>query len=301
MMSVTVIEVKGLSRRFNRVAALDGLDFQVPAGSVTGFLGPNGAGKSTTIHILMGLLRPHAGIVRVLGMDPIDDETAVRSRIGFVPEDPRGEPRFTVASQLAFLKAFRPSWDDGLTGELLDRLELDPAKPTRTLSRGQRAKLALVGALAFRPELLILDDPTSGLDPLARREFMEGIIGMLAEEGRTVFFSSHQVDDIERVADRVVLLHSGRCVYSASMDELHAKWRLARLRFQGDAPAVVQLPGLRRWECDGREGRAVFDDAGEAGEAGEAALRRMQVEWEWLPFTLEDIYVELVRHPEVRP
>jgi len=171
---------------------------------------------------------------------------------------------------------------------------MDPSKSTRSLSRGQRAKLGLIGALSYRPELLILDDPTSGLDPLARREFIEGIVSVLAEEGRTVFFSSHQVDDIERVADRIVMIHSGRCLYTDTIEEIHRKWRLLRLSF-GEQPAPDQLaaPGLRRWESDGRSGVAVFDNY---SEADAAAIEQAGATAEKQSFTLEDIYVELARY-----
>ncbi len=152
-MNANAIHVRGLIRRFGKNAALDGLDFDVPTGSVTGLLGPNGAGKSTTIHILMGMLRRHGGDVSVLGFDPAGQDVAIRTRTGFVPEDPRGEPRYTVRQNLDFLKAFRPGWDVALEKDLLRRFELDPAKSAASLSRGQRAKLALTGALAFRPEL----------------------------------------------------------------------------------------------------------------------------------------------------
>jgi ABC-2 type transport system ATP-binding protein len=245
----------------------------------------------------MGMLRRHSGEVMVLGFDPAVDDVAIRTRTGFVPEDPRGEPRYTVRQNLDFLKAFRPGWDVALEQDLLRRFDMDEKKSSGSLSRGQRAKLALIGALAFRPELLILDDPTSGLDPLARREFIEGIVSVLAEEGRTVFFSSHHVDDIERVADRIVIIHQGKCLVGTEMDTIHATWRLYRLSF-GDspAPASLSLPGLRRWSPDGRSGLAVFDDfSGNTAAALSAMSTESNVVCESRPFSLEDIYVELAR------
>lgn len=292
-MNANAIQVRGLIRRFGKTAALDGLDFDVPAGSVTGLLGPNGAGKSTTIHILMGLLRRHAGDVTVFGFDPAARDVRIRQRTGFVPEDPRGEPRYSVRQNLDFLKAFRPGWDTALEKDLLARFELDPSASAVSLSRGQRAKLALIGALAYRPELLILDDPTSGLDPLARREFIEGIVSVLADEGRTVFFSSHHVDDIDRVADRIVVIRNGKCLVESDLETVHAAWRLFRLSFgERPAPETLALPGLRRWSPEGRSGLAVFD--GFTGTSMQA-LAELHVDAEPRPLSLEDIYVELAR------
>jgi ABC-2 type transport system ATP-binding protein len=287
------IEVSDLIRRFGKTEALNGLSFEVPEGSVTGLLGPNGAGKSTTIHILIGILRRHSGRVSVLGFDPAKNDVEIRIRTGFVPEDPHHEPKFTVRQNLDFLKAFRPGWDDNLEKSLLERFELDPCKPAPSLSRGQRAKLALIGALAFHPELLILDDPTSGLDPLARREFIEGIVSVLGEEGRTVFFSTHHIDDIERVADRIVMIHDGRDMYCDTLEAIHAKWRLVRISFQSwEAPGDLKLPGIRSWAPDGRAGRAVFDHF---STESETALKSLGVTWEMPSFSLEDIYIELAR------
>jgi ABC-2 type transport system ATP-binding protein len=289
------IQVNGLERSFGKHTVLNGLSFDVPAGSVTGLLGPNAAGKSTTIHILMGILRRHGGDVSVLGYDPAVNDVAIRQRTGFVPEDPRGEPLYTVRQNLDFLKAFRPGWDASLEQDLLKRFDLDPAKMSRTLSRGERAKLGLIGALSFRPELLILDDPTSGLDPLARREFIEGVVGVLADEGRTVFFSTHQVDDIERVADRIVVLHKGQNLYSAEMETIHDQWRCYRISFADkEAPAVLSpsLPGLRTWTPEGRSGVALFDTF---TDLSEKALANVSARVDRLPFSLEDIYVELAR------
>jgi ABC-2 type transport system ATP-binding protein len=296
-MNQMAISVRSLVRKFGKITALNGMDFDVPKGSVTGLLGPNGAGKSTAIHILMGLLRRDAGDVTVMGADPVSGDVEIKKRTGFVPEDPRGEPRFTVRQNLNFLKAFRPTWDDQLEQELLKMFEMDPTKRSQTLSRGQRAKLGLIGALSFRPELLILDDPTSGLDPLARREFIEGIVSVLAEEGRTVFFSSHQVDDIERVADRIVMIYSGKNIYQSTMEELHRNWRQFRLSFKDKpAPQELVLPGLRRWESSGHAGRAVFD---RYDSRSESALMETQAQVESQPFSLEDIYIELVRYRNV--
>ena len=289
-MTEQVIHVNGLSHRYGKTDALNGASFHVPRGSVTGLLGPNGSGKTTAIHILIGILRRSGGDVTVLGMDPERDAVAIRGRIGFVPEDPHGEPLFTVNSQLNFLKAFYPSWDDALQQQMLEQLDLDPGKKVKSLSRGERSKLALIGAMSHRPELLVLDDPTLGLDPMARREFMEGMIAVLAEEGRTVFFSTHHMQDIEKVADRVIMVNNGRTIFEDELDTIKSNWRCYRLTFDGEeAPAELKLPGLMRWIPEGRAGRAIFENF---IDESTAAMNQAASSVEALPFDLEDIFVE---------
>lgn len=284
------IRVDSLHHQYGKADALSGATFSVPRGSVTGLLGPNGAGKTTALHILIGILRRSSGNVSVLGMDPERDAVAIRSRLGFVPEDPHGEPLYTVEGQLSFLKAFYPRWDDQLEQQMLEQLDLDPGKKVKSLSRGERSKLALVGALSHRPELLILDDPTLGLDPMARREFIEGMITVLAEEGRTVFFSTHHMQDIEKVADRVVMLNKGRTIFEDELDTIRSNWRSYRLTFEGaNAPSELAVPGLMRWIPEGRAGRAVFD---KYSSESMPIMMEIASEIDALPFDLEDIFVE---------
>lgn len=289
-MTEQVIQVRNLRHAYGKTEALRGASFRVPEGSVTGLLGPNGSGKTTAIHILIGILRRTAGDVSVLGMDPETGAVSIRRRLGFVPEDPHGEPRFTVTKQLRFLKAFYPSWDDGLEARMLEQLDLDPSKKVTNLSRGERSKLALVGALAHRPELLILDDPTLGLDPMARREFIEGMITVLADEGKTVFFSTHHMQDIEKVADRVVMLNHGETILENNLETIRDEWRCFQLTFDADdAPETLNIPGMFRWDAEGRTGRLVFaeytPDAMKIMESMAAAVHPV-------PFDLEDIFVE---------
>jgi len=295
-MTNPIIKVTELKRHFGKTIALDGLNFEVPPGSVTGLLGPNGAGKSTTIQILIGMLRRHGGNVQVLGQDPEHQEVSIREKTGFVPEDPHFEPRFSVRECLDFVKSFRPGWDQSLEQDLLSSLDLNVSKKVRSLSRGQRAKLALISALSFKPELLILDDPTSGLDPLARREFNQGIVEVLASEGKTVFYSSHQVDEIERVADRIIMVKEGRLLFAGEIDKIRKSWRLIRLSFpHGEAPGSLQLPGIRNWNPEGRSGLVLFNNF---NENSKQKLADLDCQQELLPLSLEDIYVDLARHGE---
>jgi ABC-2 type transport system ATP-binding protein len=242
------IVIEHFSKRYRRREAVRDLSLAVPAGSIYGLLGCNGAGKSTTIRALMGLLRPASGTLRVLGMDAQRDAIRIRDRVGYVPEDPPGYPWMTVSEALAFHASFHPGWDRPLAESLRDRLGLPPDARLRELSRGMRAKAGLVMALGARPELLVLDDPTSGLDPLVRREFLEAVIGNVQAEGGTVFFSSHLLDEMERIADEVAILHEGRLAASGSLELLKAGTRTMRAVYPGDPPARLELPGLLRCE-----------------------------------------------------
>ncbi len=291
-MSNNIIEVKNLERNYGRLKAVRGLSLSVPEGSITGMLGPNGAGKTTTLHILIGILRRHGGQVSVMGHDPEQEPVAVKKDTGFVMESPRGEPRFTVKQQLKFHKAFRPGWSDAFEEELLGLFSLKKDKPVYALSRGEQAKLALICALAFKPRLLILDDPTSGLDPLARREFIDSIIRILAEEGSTVLFSTHQVDDIERVADRIVMIQEGREILSDTLENIHHNWCAFRLIFDDITPEAVDIPGMVRWDPMNKEGIAIIKSYSEQSMSSMKSLAQKVVP---VDFSLEDIYLEIIR------
>lgn len=289
-----LIYVENLKRYFGPVRAVEGLNLKVPEGSITGILGPNGAGKTTTLHILTGILRRDLGKVSVFGYDPEKDPVATKSRTGFVMENPCGEPRFTIRQQLDFHKAFRPSWDNNFEKELLNLFRLREDKPNYSLSRGEQAKLALICALAFRPDLLILDDPTSGLDPLARREFIDGILRVLSDEGCTVLFSTHQVDDIERVADRIIMVDEGRDILSDSLENIRQNWRCFRLFFNRDkAPDSVNIPGIFRWEPANNEGIAIIN---KFSEETLTALKKLDEHTVQADYSLEDIYLEIVKN-----
>ena len=176
-MNTPIIEIKGLSRRFGKTDAVNGLYLSVPPGKCYGFFGRNGAGKTTTIKCLLNLLHPTAGTVRVFGLDPRKEEVAVKSRLCYVPDAVAFYPWMTVRDTLNYLASFRPKWNSAIETGLLQQFELDPNQKTSHLSKGQRTQLALISAIAPEPELLVLDEPTSGLDPIVRREFIETVIG----------------------------------------------------------------------------------------------------------------------------
>jgi ABC-2 type transport system ATP-binding protein len=219
-MSGPAIVVESLSKKYGKHAAVDGLSFEVPAGSVCGFLGRNGAGKSTTIRMLMNLIEPSSGRARLLGLDSRRDHTWLMQRVGFVAEAPILYEWMKVREVTRFTGQFYRRWNQGMVDSLLDRFGIDGARRVRELSRGTQAQLALALAMGNDPELLILDEPATGLDVVVRRDFLESIIQVVQQEGRTVLFSSHLVHEVERVADQVVIIDRGRLLMASGTDEL---------------------------------------------------------------------------------
>src|SRR5437868_6252707 len=202
-----VIEVRHVTRRYGAKAALDGVSLAVPRGAVFGLVGENGAGKTTLIKHVLGLLKAATGTVRVFGRDPVRDPVGVLSRIGYLSEENDLPGWMRVGELMRYTQAFYPSWDEVYAEELRMSFGLDPAAKVKNLSKGQRARAGLLVALAYRPDLLVFDEPSSGLDPNVRRDILGAIIRTIAEEGRTVVFSSHLLDEVERVADHVTMLH----------------------------------------------------------------------------------------------
>ena len=208
-MSENAIEIKELKFAYGRDEVLRGVELQVPEGSIFGFLGRNGAGKTTTIKLLLGLLKPDDGTCRIEGIDSQKDAIAVRRIVGYMAEDQQMYGWMRIEQIVKWVASFYPEWDDKFTNKLLDMLELPRRKKVKTLSKGQNSRLALLLALGHRPKVVILDDPTLGLDPIARKEFLRYVIGLLQTNGVTVFFSSHLLYEIEPVADYIAILDKG--------------------------------------------------------------------------------------------
>lgn len=221
-----VISVQGLVKTFGSTRALDGLDLEVAPGEVHGFLGPNGSGKTTTIRVLLGLLRADAGEVSLLGADPWHDAVELHRRLAYVPGDVSLWPKLTGGEIIDFFARLRGDVDAARRDALIERFELDPTKRSRTYSKGNRQKVALVAGLASSAELLVLDEPTSGLDPLMEAEFQECIREARAE-GRTVLLSSHILAEVEALCDRVSIIRAGRTVESGALDTLRELTRTA--------------------------------------------------------------------------
>ena len=242
-MSDAMIETTGLAKSFGRNRVLDGVDLTVPRGAVYGFLGLNGAGKSTTIRILLGLLRPDGGQCRVAGTDPTREPIETRRRVGYMAENQTMYGWMRVDKLIGWCGRFYPTWDGELAGSLREQMGLSADAKVGTLSKGQTSKLALLLALAQRPELVILDDPVLGLDPLARRDFLRDVIGHLQARNVTVFFSSHLLYEVEPICDQVAILDGGKIVVSEPVDTLRARVKRVELRPR-DAERLTAVPGL---------------------------------------------------------
>ena len=221
-----MIEVSGLTRRFGANSALVSVSLSVPRGAVYGLVGANGAGKTTLIRHILGLLRAQSGTVRVFGRDPVADPVGVLSRIGYLSEDNDLPGWMRVDELVRYSRAFYPGWDDAYAEELRRAFALDETTRIKNLSKGQKARAGLLIALAYRPELLVLDEPSSGLDPIVRRDILAAVIRTIADEGRTVLFSSHLLDEVEQVADHVTMISHGTIVLSAPLAEIKQAHRV---------------------------------------------------------------------------
>jgi len=239
-----IIEVDGITRRFGEKTALNNVTLNVRRGQVFGLVGENGAGKTTLIKHILGLLKPETGALRVLGKNPIAEPEYVLSRIGYLSED-RDIPRWMrVREVIRYLKPFYPNWDSAYAYQLCERFDLDPDKKIKHLSKGQTAQVGLVGALSHRPPLLVLDEPSSGLDPVVRHDILEAVIRTISEEGRTVFFSSHLLDEVERVCDQVAMLHEGRVLLNAPLERILAGYRLLNVESEKPLDQIPELPSV---------------------------------------------------------
>jgi len=287
-----VVEVTGLTRRFGRTLALDDVTLEVPRGVVFGLVGENGAGKTTLIRHLLGLLKPQAGTVRVLGGDPIRDPVGVLSRVGYLSEERDLPGWMRVGELMRYLRAFYPAWDDALAEELRQRFGLDRMAKVGTLSQGQRARAGLLAAMAYRPELLVLDEPSTGVDPVVRREILAAIVRTIADEGRTVLFSSHLLEEVERVSDHVAMIDHGRIVLCGTLDEIKSAHHRLTLRFDEPRVGPPALEGALRCEGFGREWTALCRGPAE-GVAARAASLGGQVVGEHTP-SLDEIFVARV-------
>src|SRR6059058_4951040 len=226
MVNDPVIDVTELTRRFDSKTALDAVSLSMARGAVYGLVGANGAGKTTLIKHILGLLRAEGGSVRVFGLDPVVDPVGVLSRIGYLSEENDLPGWMRVDELIRYSRAFYPAWDDAYAEELRRMFALDPAARIKTLSKGQKARAGLLIALAYRPELLVLDEPSSGLDPIVRRDILGAVIRTIADEGRTVLFSSHLLEEVEQVADHVTMINNGKIVLSAPLDEIKESHRV---------------------------------------------------------------------------
>ena len=253
-----VLEVQGLCKRYPGFA-LENVSFSLPHGYVMGLIGPNGAGKTTTLKTILGLLQPDWGEIRAFGLDATMNGKKVRSRIGFVHDDPRFYDHLRLAENAALVRRFYRTWDSAMFQRLAQSFGLPLKKRFGVLSRGNKTKFALALALSHRAELVIMDEPTSGLDPVFRRDLLDSLTDLLQDERTSILFSTHITSDLERIADYITLIQGGRVVFSAAKDEILESWALVK----GGLDLLDQLPagtfrGIRRGEF-GFE--ALTDDA----------------------------------------
>ena len=290
-----MIEIEGLSKSFGRFDAVRDLTMSAPEGSAFALVGANGAGKTTTIKTLMNIIEPDCGHVRVMGVESRRLGAADYARIGYVSENQELPERLTVAQFVAYLRPFYPTWDAELERTLLGQAQLPPDRTIRNLSHGMRVKLALVCALAFRPRLLVLDEPFSGLDPLVRDEFMEVLLGQAADT--TLLISSHELAEIEGVATHIGFIDRGRLLFQESMEDLSARVREVHVVLDGDAAPPAAAPP--EWLDLKAAGSVVsfvdtrFDEAGLRAQVAAVLgpVRRMDVR----PLELRSIFTTIAR------
>ena len=239
--------------------ALSDVSLDIAPGCVFGLVGENGAGKSTLIKHLLGLWRAQAGTVRLFGLDPVAEPVPVLGRIGYLSEEPDLPGWMRVGELLRYTQAFYPRWSTTYAEHLREQFGLDPDARVKTLSKGQRARLGLLAAEAHRPDLLILDEPSSGLDPIVRRDILEAIIRTVTDQGRTVIFSSHLLDEVERVSDHLAMLHRGAVRFCAPLDAIKARHRRIVLQFERPQPGPPNVSGAIRVDGAGREWTVICD------------------------------------------
>ena len=287
--SKAVIEVENLSRSYRRKDALKNVTLHVPEGCVFGLVGENGAGKTTLIKHVLGALKPQQGSVRVFGKDPVGDPVGVLADVGYLSEDREMPTWMRIRELLRYIQAFYPKWDADYAEELREMFRLDPAAKIKHLSRGERALAGLLIALAHRPKLLVLDEPSSGLDILVRRDILGAIIRTVAEEGRTVLFSSHLLDEVERVADHLAMIVDGEVVLSDKLDVIKETHHRLLLRFEAAQACAPALAGALSIHGANHEWTVVCD--GDLEVLRQAIAQMNATVLEQATPTLEEIFV----------
>ncbi|HEY1240227.1 MAG TPA: ABC transporter ATP-binding protein [Bryobacteraceae bacterium] len=291
-MSDLAIELSGVGKRY-KYFALDNIHLKVPAGQIMGLIGPNGAGKSTTIRIMLGLVHQDSGEVRVLGHRMPTEQVAAKWDIGFASEDMRLYESMTLGWHMSFMQRIYPNWDSAYAQLLLKRFGLRADQKIKGLSHGQRVKATLLLVLARKAKLLVLDEPTTGLDPVARHEILRELTAVMAEEGRSILFSSHNTHDVEQISDQITFIDRGRIIDSMDKEMYLDRWRRLRL----EVPHGVELPALPGIIGIKRDGRlavatanAYVPDLAHAYESTGARVQRVE------NMTLEEIFVANVEH-----
>lgn len=284
------LETWSLCKDFGGTRVLDQVNLAVPRGSVAALLGPNGSGKSTLLKLIIGLQFPSAGGGLCLGLDIITKGLQIREKVGYLGEEPRFYGYMTVKQLLRFCSGFYPNWDNELAGRSLEQFELPLQIKVRELSRGMNNQLGLILALAPRPEMLILDEPATGFDPVKRRLFFSMIMEEVAARGVTVLMASHQFDEVERVADTVTLIRQGRIIHAGSIESLQSREKEIRVVFQKEPPPeLFAMPGIHRVDREGRAYR--ISTAGNPEEIWQACAALPHYALELIGSDLEEIFL----------
>ena len=287
--TVPLVELRDVSKRFGKVTALDGVNLEVRPGSIVGLLGANGAGKSTLLRHVTGMYLPDRGTCTTLGCPAGQLDPAHLARIGYVHQDALLLDWMTVRQFVRYVAAYYPTWNTALEERFLGEFELVGGSRVGTLSPGQRQRLAILIAIGFEPELLLLDEPAADLDPLARRRFLDLLISIIQDERRTVIISSHILSDVEKVIDHVVIMDKGRIVRDCPLDQLQDEFCCLRLTaLAGALPAALPFPGLL--ECQRSETTAVVTLPRLPPERLERLGQELACRVEALPLPLEDLY-----------
>jgi ABC-2 type transport system ATP-binding protein len=295
-MNDTLIDAHGLTKTYSGKPALRGLNLAVPRGSICGFLGRNGAGKTTTLKLLLGMLRPDAGEIRLFGEAVLSEAASIaaRRRIGFVSEDKELYPFMSVGQTIRFTRAFFPCWRRDLEEKYLELFRLPLNKAVPKLSKGMRTQLMLLLALARGAELLMMDEPTSGLDPAMTEDILRALADLAASGETTIFFSSHQLAEVEQICDRVCIIDEGQAVINGELDELKSQYRRILLTFDGKPPsALASLTGIDHLRQRGRTASLLTH--GNVDALVERARDLGPTSVEVRPVTLKELFLDHVR------
>ena len=284
-----ILRIEHLTRRFGDKIALNKVSLSLQKGRVLGLIGENGAGKTTLIKHILGLLTAQEGTVRVFGLDPVADPAGVLGNIGYLAEED-GLPSWMRVYELQrYFQGFYPRWDQAYAEELRDKFKIDRRAKIGQLSKGQRARVGLMAALSYRPDLLLLDEPSSGLDPIVRREILTSIVRAVANENRTVLFSSHLLSEIEMVADEVAMIRDGEILFCDDLDSVKRSHLRVTLCFDESRAIAPAIPDSFCWEGGGREWTCLFGGNSPTLDAAAALTGARIVQQDWL--TLDEIFL----------
>ena len=291
------IETQGLTRRFRKTVAVKDLSLEVPAGSIFALLGPNGAGKTTLIKMVMNMVRPSGGRATILGTDSLRLGPPQLERIGYVSENQELPEWMTVQELIDYCRPFYPAWDDDLCRRLIRQFNLPLARQLKTFSRGMKVKAALLSSLSYRPELMILDEPFTGLDALVRDELIRGLLEVTGREERTIFIASHDIDEVERLADWVGVIHKGKMQLSEPATSLRDRFRQCEVTLEQNQDVPEALP--ETWLLVQRAGQVLhFVDSRFQNGTGEQDIREALFEIKDLdvrPMSLKEVFLALAR------